>query len=198
MLEKLRRSVRERRQVNMVYRSSSHPEPRLRQLDPYAMVYRWGWWYVIGYCHLREAVRSFRVDRIVNLALSDQVFQPPVDFDIQKYLAAETQDQPQVRAKFSFSPQAAHIALASRATWEKLQEEPDGSIIVTMLAPDLVWLASTALSFGPLITVLEPEELRHMVSEWAGEVLRLYKSDDIIKKPPRLRERGENINFQKK
>jgi len=176
-LEKLRRAVRELRRVDMIYRSSSHPEPRSRQVDPYALVHRWGWWYVIGYCHLRGAVRSFRVDRIVDLTLSGQVFQVPSNFDIREYLAAETQDQPQARARFCFTPQTAHIALTNYASWEKLEEQPDGSVIVTMLAPDLPWLASTALSFGPWITVLEPEELRQMVCEWASQVVKTYNGE---------------------
>ncbi len=177
-LEKLRRAVRELRQVDMVYRSSSSPEPLSRQLDPYSLVYRWGWWYVIGYCHLRSAVRSFRVDRIVELTLSSQVFRLPDGFDIREYLTAETHDQPQVRAKFSFIPKAAYIALSNRASWETLQEQPDGSVVVSMSAPDLPWLASTALSFGPWLTVLEPEELRRMVREWADEISKICQGND--------------------
>ncbi len=52
-------------------------------------MHRWGWWYAIGYCHLRQAVRSFRVDRILELTLSSQVFQAPAGFDIREYLIAE-------------------------------------------------------------------------------------------------------------
>jgi predicted DNA-binding transcriptional regulator YafY len=176
-LEKLRRAVREQRQVNMVYRSSS-AERQARDLDPYALVYRWGWWYAIGYCHLRQDLRSFRVDRIAELALSGQVFQIPDDFDIQGYLAAEMQDQPKVQARLRFAPQAANVARANRSYWATLDEGPDGSVEVTFLAPDLVWAASSALAYGPLVTVLEPSELRQMVSEWAQAIAGLYQPAD--------------------
>jgi predicted DNA-binding transcriptional regulator YafY len=116
----------------------------------------------------------------VKLTLSNQVFRLPDDFNIRQYLISEIRDQPQVRARFSFIPQAAHIALSNRAIWETLEQQPDDSVLVTMSAPDLPRLASTALSFGPWITVLEPEELRQMVREWADEVLRMYKSDEAI------------------
>jgi len=174
ILEKLRRAVRELRRVDMVYRSSTFPEPRSRKIDPYALVHRWGWWYMIGYCHLREATRSFRVDRILELTLLSEVFQYPAEFNIREYLDLESQSQPQLRAKFCFSPQSAHFALSHRAGWETLEEKSDGSVVVTMLAPDMPWLASTALSFGPWVTVLEPEELRKMVQEWASGVSELY------------------------
>jgi len=174
VLEKLRRAIRELRRVSMVYRSSTHPEPNSRLFDPYALVHRWGWWYVIGYCHLREAVRSFRVDRILELALLSEVFQFPTGFILREYLDTEGQGQPQLRAKFCFSPQSAYIALSQRSLWETLLEKPDGSVEVSMLAPDMAWLASTALSFGPWVTVIEPEGLREMVREWAQGVSDLY------------------------
>ena len=44
----------------MVYHTSGRPEPQSRELDPYALVHQRGWWYVIGYCHLRQEVRTFR------------------------------------------------------------------------------------------------------------------------------------------
>jgi predicted DNA-binding transcriptional regulator YafY len=69
-LEKLRKAVHERRSVHMVYRSSSQPRPTPRDLDPYALAFRWGWWYVVGYCHTRCALRSFRVDRILEMELT--------------------------------------------------------------------------------------------------------------------------------
>jgi predicted DNA-binding transcriptional regulator YafY len=46
---------------------------------------------------------------------------------------------------------------------------------VTLSAPDLPWLASIALSFANLVTVLEPPELREIVRDWARSVLELYK-----------------------
>lgn len=60
-------------------------------------VHRWGWWYAIGHCHLRGAIRSFRVDRILEVGLLCQTFEIPDDFEIHAYLAAEPDMQPQVR-----------------------------------------------------------------------------------------------------
>src|SRR5690349_6876803 len=42
-----------------------------RALDPYGLVYRAGRWYVVGYCHLRRAVRVFRLDRVLAAAPTD-------------------------------------------------------------------------------------------------------------------------------
>ncbi|MFH2104123.1 MAG: YafY family protein [Chloroflexota bacterium] len=172
-LEKLRRGVREHRRASILYRSSSSPHPERRDVDPYALVHRWGWWYLVGYCHLRQELRTFRVDRIDSLDLTDQVFQVPDDFDIQAYLLKE--GQPQARARLRFAADAAHVALYNRATWETVDERSDGTVEVTFLAPDLTWAASTVLAYGPAVTVLEPQALRLVVAEWARAVINLYE-----------------------
>lgn len=176
-LEKLRRAAREHRRVRMVYQSLSRQEPIQRDLDPYALVHRWGWWYVIGYCHLRNAERTFRVDRIVELSLLDANYKPPTAFDLQAYLASEPQAQPQVTARLHFTAEAAHIVTQGQAYWETVETQPDGSLVVVFPAPNLEWAASTALAYGPVVEVLAPTELRRMVQDWAAAVNKLYDRD---------------------
>jgi predicted DNA-binding transcriptional regulator YafY len=176
LLEKLRRAARERRRVSMWYRAKGRPEPLQREIDPYAMIHRWGWWYGIGYCHLREAVRTFRVDRIVELTLLDEIFDVPADFDIQAYLATEPQVQPRVQVRLRFAPEAALRALDDRAFWNTADEHPDGSVIVAFAVPKLEAAVRIVLSYGPSATVLEPDELRALVSERARAIASQYTS----------------------
>ena len=173
-LEKLRRAAREQQLVNMHYQSTTGDKVTERQVDPYALVYRGGWWYLVGYCHLRDALRTFRVDRIQGLETLSQTFQMPDDFEVHAYLEQEFVDQPVVRAKLRFKPEGAHVALSERSIWEALEENSDGSVDVSLSAPDLTWLASITISFANLVTVLEPPELRKMVREWARSVVELY------------------------
>ena len=173
-LEKLRRAAREHRQVDLHYQSTTKAETTRRQIDPYALVHRSGWWYLVGYCHLRQGMRTFRVDRIQNLELLSQTFQMPDDFNIHAYLENEFADQPLVHAILRFQGEGAHIATSNRSIWDSLTENPDGSVDVILSAPDLPWLASMTMSFSTFVTVLEPPELREMVHEWAGAVVEKY------------------------
>jgi predicted DNA-binding transcriptional regulator YafY len=173
-LEKLRRAAREHRRVDMLYQSTSKAEATQRQVDPYALVHRSGWWYLVGYCHLRDAPRTFRVDRIQSLELLSLTFPPPDDFDVHAYLEREFADQPVVRAKLRFKGEGAHIAISNRSIWDSLTENPDGGVDVILSAPDLPWLASMTISFADWVTVLDPPELREMVRAWARSVVELY------------------------
>ncbi|MGD8968972.1 MAG: YafY family protein [Anaerolineae bacterium] len=177
LLEKLRRAARQRRRVTMVYQSRSHPRPRERDLDPYALVHRWGWWYVIGYCHLRDALRTFRVDRIQELTLCRDTFEVPDDFDVHRYLAEETWFPARIQVRMRFSPKAARDALEERASWDTTERQPDGSLVVTFGAAELEWAARVALWYGPDVEVLQPDELRQHLHQWARAVSLLYASD---------------------
>ncbi len=174
LLEKLRRAIREHRSVNMKYQTSQIPHPAQRGLDPYALVHRWGWWYVIGFCHVHKEVRTFRVDRISESALSDTTFSQSPDFNLQTYLKNEMQTQPQIVARLRFDPSHANLIAGNQSYWERIETKPDGSVEVTFLSPTLEWAASTSLAYGPAVEVLEPAELRVMVTEWIEAIAKKY------------------------
>ena len=182
-LEKLRRAVRENRSVNVSYHSGSNPHGEQRDLDPYALIHRWGWWYVVGWCHLRKALRTFRVDRIGELTLSEQRFSLPSSFDIQEYMAQEWKDVPQIRVRLRFAPESAAIAQYSQGYWDSLTEQPDGSIETTFNATDLYAAAANILAYGPAVAVLDPPEVRQMVLAWAQEVTARYAEPPTTSHP---------------
>jgi predicted DNA-binding transcriptional regulator YafY len=171
VLEKLRRATRERRRVQLTYQAYNRPDITERQFDPYALVHGWGWWYVIGFCHLRRAYRTFRVDRIVELTLLETPFEVPADFDIHTYLARNPMEQRLVTVRLRFKPGFKRLAQDNRSSWETLEEQPDGSVVVIMTNPDVMWASSIVLSFGPAVEVLEPEEVKRQVLEWAQAVV---------------------------
>lgn len=174
-LEKLRRSVRERRLLYMVYRSRNRPGPTSRKLAPYALVHRWGWWYVIGFCHLRQSIRSFRVDRMLELYLLDGTFEVPSNFDINDYLAKEPYAQPGIQVCLRFSPEAQALAYDNRIYWETIEEQADGSVKVTFAANDIEFAASTALSYSGLVVVEHPAEVRHLVAKRAAAIAKQHE-----------------------
>lgn len=178
MLQTLRGAVRAQKRIRLLYQGAQQAAPIRREADPYALACSRGWWYVIGFCRLRNDIRSFRVDRIRELAVTEAGFERPPDFDARPYLIPEPRGAV-LRARLRFSPAAAHLALNTRMGWEAVEQQPDGSVLATFSMPDPVWAASLALSFGPAVTVEEPPELRRLVGEWARAVAESYAGDGI-------------------
>ena len=178
ILSKLRHAARQRCRVTIVYQSRSRPDPLQRDVEPYALVHRWGWWYLIGHCCLRNALRTFRVDRILELSLGHATYTVPDDFDVHAYLEEETWFPPEIHVRMRFSPSAAAAAREEAHSWDEMVEQPDGSLIVSFGATDPDWAARVALWYGPDVEVLKPAELRERLRCLAHGVLAMYQSDE--------------------
>jgi proteasome accessory factor B len=85
----LEAATRLHKRVTLTYQAATTGLTSKRDLDPYAMVYREGAWLVVGWCHLRKDVRSFRVDRIREAVMAPKPkspdFERPADFDVKAY-----------------------------------------------------------------------------------------------------------------
>ncbi|HEY8568398.1 YafY family protein [Microbulbifer sp.] len=60
--------------------------PTRREFDSYGLVFRRGRWYAVGHCHLRAEIRTFRLDRMLQLRRLEIPFRRPQDFDAAAYL----------------------------------------------------------------------------------------------------------------
>lgn len=177
-VQQLRDAMRNQRRVRMWYRSRNQQEPTQRDVDPYKLVSRWGMQYCIGFCHERQAARTFRLERIAKLQVLDQTFSEPSSFDLQGYLANDPFFQPQVRARLRFGPDSAITALNNRAFWESIEEQPDGSVEVRFAAPDLEAAAGLVLRVGFPATIIEPPALQELVRLQARALADHFDAND--------------------
>lgn len=69
----------------MQYRNPSGDESQ-RDFDPYGLAFYGSQWYAVGFCHLRKAIRSFRLDRVESLQPQPRQFKKPTKFDVIGYL----------------------------------------------------------------------------------------------------------------
>jgi predicted DNA-binding transcriptional regulator YafY len=181
-LEQLRDAIYERHRVRMRYRGRSQAAPAPRELDPYKLVSRWGRQYCIGYCHQRQAVRTFRLDRIVELTVLEQTFPDPLDFNLQAYLASDPFFQPTVQVRLRFGPEAAVVAQDNRAFWKSIEEQPDGAVVVTFEAADREAAAGMVLRVGFPAAIVEPVGLLELVRQQARALSAHFDSIDQLNK----------------
>lgn len=73
-------AVSHRRQVRMRYRSVRLEETE-RAVDPYSLLYGERRWYVFGYCHLRDGLRLFRLDRVIEVEQLEATFGRPAGLE---------------------------------------------------------------------------------------------------------------------
>jgi proteasome accessory factor B len=103
--------------VTLTYQTAATGMVSRRDVDPYAMVYREGAWLVVGWCHLRQEIRSFRVDRIHEAAMAPKPkspdFERPPDFDVKTYATRSPwtfTSEPPEEVQLALSAEAAEVA----------------------------------------------------------------------------------------
>lgn len=82
-LEPLQEAIKDQLAIRIRYYTLYRNETSERMVDPYRLVSREGRGYLVGYCHTRGRVIIFRLDRIRELSVSDDVFLIDNDFDLE-------------------------------------------------------------------------------------------------------------------
>jgi predicted DNA-binding transcriptional regulator YafY len=179
-LRPLDRAVREGRQLELVYWTASRDETGQRVVDPYHLTLINGTWYVVAYCHLREEVRMFAAGRIRSLRETGERFERPADFRIGDYLdgsfRAMRGSGPRRRVRLRFTAAAARYVREKE--WhptQRLREQPDGGLVLTLKVTHLLEVRRWALSWGAGCEVLEPAELRAEVRAELRQTLQSYE-----------------------
>lgn len=177
--EALNEAIARREGVEILYYAPSTGEQTRRRVDPYHLHFREGAWYMIGYCRLREDFRLFALFRIGELTKTGEIFGRRADFDAKKFMASSWglergADPVEIAVRFDPYP-ARYIRERQWHESQKLQEMPDGSIILRVRISGLGEFKRWVMQFGPSAEVLEPAELRQEVAAEAGEMFRRYR-----------------------
>jgi proteasome accessory factor C len=171
VLEVLRTAVREHRRVHLDYYSYGRDTRTERDIDPYLVHAQDGSLYVLGYCHLAQAERRFRVDRIATAVLLDDTFDAPSTDLTAEVFQPDAEDP---RVVLRLSPAARWVAEAHPV--EGLEEGADGSLLVTLAIAAEPWLERLLVSLGPEAQVVEaPDDLGGAGRRAAARILARYR-----------------------
>ncbi|MDB4898022.1 MAG: GntR family transcriptional regulator [Firmicutes bacterium] len=150
-----------------------------RVIRPYGMAYRGTALYLIGYCELRQGLRTFRLNRIRSVAVLPAVFTRPADFDLERYVSDiwSIEDGPLMHVRVRFSKPVAELARETQ--WHPTQtitEEPDGCVVLQLQTRGTNELARWVAGYGGTVEVLEPADLRDAVRALGQAILQRYPS----------------------
>ncbi len=142
-----------------------------RRVDPYGVVSHDGGWYLVGYCHLREAIRVFRLDRVVDAALTTGTYSVPPNFDSLEYLIhsfAVIPDRWTVEVLLKTTPEQAKAKIPPGLG---LLQPEEGGVLLHTEINDLDWMARYLVGIGFPVVVYQPPELRAAFERLAAEII---------------------------
>lgn len=181
VLETLTRAIAGRHSVDLVYTPASRPgETSERRVDPYAVVPTGQSWHLVGWCHLRQAVRIFKVDRVVRAEITTERFTPDPEFDLNAFLDAgwgitRGTDQAPEEVLLLFSPMAGRWVAEER--WHPSQHYEwleDGRLRFALRLPVTDEFARWVLRYGSDCEVIQPAHLRDWIVSQSRALLERY------------------------
>lgn len=168
-------AARRRRRLSLRYYVPGRDEITPREVDPLRVVLVDGWHYLEGWCYRAEAMRMFRLDRIVEVEVLDVAADPPEE--------AEPMDVTGGVFRPSDSDELVELELTPAGRWvseyypcEEVVELGEGRLRVTLRARDQSWLVRLALRLGDSGRVISPQSLADRAMSRAQEALANYES----------------------
>ena len=157
-------AVRAAQPVSFDYRRPAGADVTTRQVEPWSVVHRHGRWYVVGHDRDRQAVRVFRLSRIVGpvstVGAAGSVAVPD-GFDPMKVVAQLDAEPASASADLLISADAGWD-LRRGATDERPAERA-GWVRCAVPFSDTERFAETVVGYGPDVEVCGPAELRESV-----------------------------------
>ncbi len=151
------------RMIDLEYFKANEDEISARRVEPYALTNGREGWYVASFDPERDGVRHFRLDRIKNVSVSTERFQPRPEVDpaaeVDGWLRTGEVEASRT-ARVWVSPDRARWAREARRV---VEERTDGSVIVELSFAGVDWLVREILREAGDAAVLEPQDARDAV-----------------------------------
>jgi predicted DNA-binding transcriptional regulator YafY len=162
--------IRRRRRVQTAYRTFDGDESE-RELSPHGLVVHKGRWYLAAHDHMRDDMRTFRVDRMSHTTLTETAALPPAEgFDAVEHVTRSLARVPwKWEVEVLLDLPADDAARRIPATLAELVDDPEGTLL-RMRVDSLDWMATVLAGLGCGFTVRRPDELRASVRALADQL----------------------------
>ncbi|MEU0504184.1 YafY family protein [Nocardia sp. NPDC005998] len=175
LVDLLQRAVVERRKVRMEYERAG--ERSQRSVDPWGLVDKDAVWYLVA--GTDRGRRTFRVDRIVDAAITDEIAHRPADFDLSTVWEEVVGEVEQRRAATSATALIAPRLLPILRKQQGRHCEVDGPVAdgrmqVRVTAPTPRMIAQQLAGWGAEIEVLAPRSVQAELAVLGAELVDRY------------------------
>lgn len=171
-IEAIQSAIENGRLLTFRYYAPSGESERL--IEPYYLVFRWSSWYVWGWCRNREDFRLFKLNRMDEVAESEQGFAgrdvPLPDLSNEQIFPGG------IEVKALFAPDV-KWRLVEEFGPHCFTERADGRLLFSADYTDRGNLLTWLLTFGAKAEVLEPADVREEIKRIAEGIVKVYMED---------------------
>ncbi len=172
-------ALEDRKAVHIAYQSLRATEPATRDIYPYGFIYHRGSLYLAAFAPEHDRVKTYKVDRVESVEVSNRRFERPADFDLDRFLSGSfgvfEGEGDLLTVCVRFAPCVSRYV--REAHWHSSQEltpQTDGSLLARFHLNSLEEFRAWILGFGSNALVLQPTSLRTEIAAEVGLMLRMY------------------------
>jgi predicted DNA-binding transcriptional regulator YafY len=168
-------AVGEQRSVRLRYSSGLSRETK-REVDPYGVMHREGYWYAVGHCHLREGMRLFRLDRVLEAEMLEETFVRPAGLDSPGAVLSAVANTHGDRWSVEVLLEAGVDEVRGQLPSVGLSlEQTEGGTLLRCSTWSLEWPARVLAGLDCSFVVRRPTELRDALEQRAEKLATLAK-----------------------
>lgn len=152
-------SMVKRRQLHLIYKSVES-NLQNRNIEVVGVFQEGQFWYFVAYCHLRQSIRQFRLDRIEHIRLTDQRYTQQLE-PLSVYLEEKKKDEVLIPVRILVNKEMARYLEWERQFYGFVREEEKGNAVEMLFhSSQLEHFARWFMMFADEATILEPENLK--------------------------------------
>ncbi len=164
------------RVLKIAYHSNYKDEATRREVLPLGLVYYSSRWHLIGHCRLRNDMRDFRTDRITQVEIVNETFDPSGYPDYADFASGMLDGSDAKEATVHFLKGVARFVGDQKYLHGYIEERKLGDIVEMKFAtPSYEFLARWLMSYGDFVTVESPSELQGMVATFSKELFEHHR-----------------------
>lgn len=180
IINQVNQAATECRCIEMAYQPLRCETETVRKFNPDKVWFFDGTIYLIGFCHLREEVRTFVLDRIKMLRSTDETFEVPADFDLAQYMrhSFKVMQDRLYEVKIRISP--AWSKYVGEKIWhesQRMRKCKDGSLEITFHVAGLDEIKQWVMGLGSEAYVVAPGELKDLIKDDLKKTLTQYEGE---------------------
>lgn len=161
----IQQALVQKKVINIDYRAGYSQELIANRLvEPVGLCFYSMAWHLIGFCRYRNDYRDFRVDRIVKLHVTDEVFKPGKIKTVREFFEFSSEKFELEKVVLRFPKSASTLVNNTRYFYGFTGEEDCGDFVeMTFVTNDMTYFSRWLLMYIDIIEVVSPPKLMEIL-----------------------------------
>lgn len=182
-IEDIQTALAAQKRIKISYYSNYTEETNDREVEPLGLVHYSGRWHLIAYCLLRQDFRDFRTDRIQQLRILTDSFDPKKHPNFMEFVHNMVGGTDAKNATIRFSKRVARFIQDQKYYYGFMEEEKhENHVDMQFITPHYAYLAKWLLMYGDGVEVISPSELQGLIATFSKELFEHHQKYFLISK----------------